>query len=165
MGKFNSKSFIASVEEAIKDKLRREGLVSLDQFRKLHHQDRLPRILVIEDDELIRKSLVRILEKSNLRVVTASDGTQLSKVLDNEPLDLVILDVGLPWINGFEIARLMKAHPDLKKIPLIFVSGFSSKDDIKQGFAVGADDYIKKPFEVEEIQRAVSTLLALNSYC
>lgn len=160
---FNAKSFLMSVEAAIKSKLRDEGLVSLDQFRKVHKKDRIPRILVIEDDEAIQRSLIRILEMQGLKVIVAKDGSQLSEVLDYEPIDLIILDIGLPWLNGYELARLMKAHPDLSTIPLIFVSGMCNKDDIKKGFEIGASDYIKKPFEVEEIQRAVRTLLALNS--
>jgi len=164
MGKiFNTKSFLISVEDAIKAKLRQEGLVSLDQFRQVHKKNRTPRVLVVEDDEAIQRSLSRILEKQGLRVIVASDGSKLSDVLDHEPVDLIILDVGLPWLNGYELARLMKANADLASIPIIFVSGMCTKDDIKRGFELGASDYIKKPFEVEEIQRAVNTLLVLNT--
>lgn len=164
MGKnFNTKSFIASVEAAIKAKLKQEGLISLEQFRLIHKKNHVPRVLVIEDDEAIQRSLTRILQKQGLKVAVASDGTQLSLVLDSEPIDLIILDIGLPWLNGYELAQLMKANSELCSIPLIFVSGMCNKDDIKRGFALGASDYIKKPFEIEEIQRTVHTLLALNS--
>jgi two-component system aerobic respiration control protein ArcA len=163
MGKsFDAKGFVKSVEDAIKDKLRDEGLVSLDQYRKIHHKDRVPKVLIVEDDESVRRSLVQIVEKIGLRTVTAPDGSRLGEVLDSDPVDLIILDVGLPWLDGYELATLMKDNPDLRTIPLIFVSAYCSKDDIKKGFSVGADDYIKKPFEIDEVQRAVSTLLLLR---
>ena len=96
-------------------------------------------------------------------MLAAADGTQLSSVLDDHPLDLIILDIGLPWINGFELAEMMKTHPDLKEIPLIFLSGRTSDADVKRGFEVGADDFIKKPFDLEKVKRTVNTLIHLNT--
>ncbi|MGE0526017.1 MAG: PleD family two-component system response regulator, partial [Bdellovibrionales bacterium] len=78
------------------------------------------------------------------------------------PVDLIILDIGLPWINGFELAEMMKAHPDLKDIPLIFLSARTSDQDVKRGFDVGADDYITKPFDIEKVKRTVNTLVHLT---
>lgn len=118
-------------------------------------------LLVIEDDETMRAALKRIFESEGYHVITAADGTQLSSVLDNQSLDMIILDIGLPWINGFELAELMKDHADLKRIPLIFISGLTSDADVKRGFEVGADDYIKKPFDVEKIKKTVNALMKL----
>lgn len=137
-------------------------MVSLDDFRTLRKRDQARSILIIDDDETIRAAMRRIFESEGYKVITAADGTQLSEVLDDDPIDLVILDVGLPWINGFELAKLMKEHEDLKKIPLIFVSAKTSELDIKRGFGVGADDYIKKPFDVDQIKKAVHTLMELH---
>ncbi len=77
-------------------------------------------------------------------------------------MDLIVLDVGLPWINGFELAEMMKANEDLSEIPLVFLSARTSDEDIKRGFAVGASDYIKKPFDIEKVKRTVNTLIHLN---
>ncbi len=139
-----------------------QEVVSLDDFRSLRKRDQLRSILIIDDDETIRAAMRRIFESEGYKVITAADGTQLSEVLDDDPIDLIILDVGLPWINGFELAKLLKEHEDLKKIPLIFVSAKTSELDIKRGFGVGADDYIKKPFEVDQIKKAVNTLMELH---
>lgn len=117
--------------------------------------------MLIEDDETIRAALKRVLEGEGYRVLAAADGTQLSSVLDDAALDLIMLDVGLPWINGFELAEMMKAHPDLKDIPLVFLSARTSEADVKRGFEVGADDYIKKPFDLEKVKRTVNTLIHL----
>jgi two-component system aerobic respiration control protein ArcA len=76
-------------------------------------------------------------------------------------VDLILLDVGLPWINGFELAEMMKGHKDLSEIPLVFLSARTSDADMKRGFSVGADDYIKKPFDIEKVKKTVNTLIRL----
>ncbi|MBX3020794.1 MAG: response regulator [Bdellovibrionales bacterium] len=136
-------------------------VVSMDDLRRLRERKVLRTVLLIEDDETIRAALKRVLEGEGYRVLAAADGTQLSTVLDDAAVDLIMLDVGLPWINGFELAEMMKAHDDLKDIPLIFLSARTSDADVKRGFEVGADDYIKKPFDLEKVKRTVNTLIHL----
>lgn len=140
-----------------------QSVVSLDQVRNLSpKKDPEPKvILIIEDDETMRSAMKRIFESDGHKVIMASDGTQLSTVLDDSPLDLIILDIGLPWINGIELAQLMKQHSDLKKLPLVFVSGKTSDEEMKKAFDVGADDFIKKPFDVEKLKKTVRTPLKL----
>jgi two-component system aerobic respiration control protein ArcA len=159
--KFHTKDLVDKIDRITKARIAQEKVISLDQFRQLKKVTTPPVLLVIEDDETMRKALSRIFEDDGYRVLTAADGTQLSKVLDDSPLDIILLDVGLPWVNGFELAQLMKEHQDLKSIPLIFISGRSSEADIKKGFAVGCDDYITKPFDIEKVKRAVATLMKL----
>lgn len=160
--KINTKQFIEKIEKITRDKLLGKDVVSLNDYRELTQREDPQTILVIDDDETMRASLKRIFERDGYKVLLAADGTQLSTVIDDSPIDLIVLDIGLPWINGFEIAKLMKEHDDLKSIPLIFISGKTSELDVRRGFDVGADDYIKKPFEIEEIRKAVSTLVTLN---
>ncbi len=157
----DTSDLVAKIEKITKEKLTKAGVVSLDKYRELTKKEETHTILVIEDDETMRNALRRIFEAEGFKVLSAADGTQLSDVL-NEPIDLVMLDVGLPWINGFELAKLMKEHKDLKKIPLVFISGKTSEIDIKRGFQVGADDYIKKPFDIEKVKKTVRTLLELK---
>lgn len=159
--KFNSKDLVDRIEKITRDRMSQEKVVSLQELRKLEKQKNPYNLLIIEDDETLRLAMRRIFEAEGYKVLTAADGTQLSQVLDDSPIDLIILDIGLPWINGFEIAELMKSHDDLKDIPLIFVSGRNSEVDIKKGFEVGADDFIKKPFDVEKIKKTVNTLIEL----
>ena len=161
--KINTKELVDKIEKITKERLLKEDVVSLKDFRDLTRKEDPLTVLVIDDDESIRASLKRILEPEGYRVLLAADGTQLSSVFDDSGLDLIVLDVGLPWINGYELAKLMKESSDLKTIPLIFVSGKTSELDVRRGFDVGADDYIKKPFQVEEIRKAVRTLLTLRS--
>jgi two-component system, OmpR family, aerobic respiration control protein ArcA len=161
-GNLNTKDLVKKIEKITREKMAKESVVSLDEYRDLRRRKEARTILIIEDDETMRSALKRIFESEGYRVRTAADGTQLSEVLDDNPIDLIILDIGLPWVNGFELAKLLKEHEVLKSIPLIFVSGKTSELDVKRGFEVGADDYIKKPFEIEQIKKAVNTLLKLS---
>ena len=161
--KINTKSLIDKIEKLTKEKMTQQDVVSLDQFRKVQKKEDPKSILVIDDDETIRAALRRIFEAEGYKIITAADGTQLSDVLDDSPIDLIVLDIGLPWLNGYELAKLLKEHEDLRKIPLIFLSGKTSELDVKRGFEVGADDYIKKPFDVDNIKKAVATLLKLTA--
>ncbi len=139
----------------------KRDIVNLGDIRKLKERQVPPTILLIEDDETIRAALERMLKGEGYRVLAVADGTQLSNVLDGNALDLIMLDVGLPWVNGFELAEMMKGQSDLKEIPLIFLSARTTDSDIKRGFAVGADDYIKKPFDLEVVKQTVRTLIHL----
>ncbi len=160
--KIDTKDLVNKIDKLTKERISKEKVVSLSEFRKLKSANITSTLLIIEDDETMRVALKRIFEDEGYKVILAADGTQLSTVLDDTPLDLIILDVGLPWINGFELAKLMKENSDLKDIPLIFVTGRTNEFDMKKGFDVGADDYIKKPFEIDEIKKSVKTLLKLH---
>ena len=162
-GKLNTKDLVDKIDKITKERIAKEKVVSLADFRKLKEKTEPATILVIDDDESMRSALQRIFESEGYKVILAADGTQLSHVLDDSTLDLIVLDIGLPWINGFELAKLMKENSDLKEIPLVFISGRTSEIDVKRGFELGADDYIKKPFEIEDVKKSVKTLLKLNS--
>ncbi|MEK6556320.1 MAG: response regulator, partial [Bdellovibrionota bacterium] len=115
--------------------------------------------------ESIRRALRSIFESEGYKVIVAQDATELSDVFDDysNSIHLILLDVGLPWVNGFELAEMMKEHKDIKKIPIVFLSGHSDQEMIRRGFSVGADDYITKPFELETVKRTIRTLLELQS--
>ncbi len=160
--KFNTKELVDRIAKLTKERMSKSDVVSMDDIRKLKERKVSRTILIIEDDETIRTALKRVFESEGYRVLAAADGTQLSSVLDESPVDLIMLDVGLPWINGYELAELMKANADLRDIPLVFLSARTSDADVKRGFDVGADDYIKKPFDIEKVKRTVNTLIHLR---
>jgi len=157
-----SKKLFLKIERLVRARMLSEKVISLQSLRDLH-REQPAKILVVEDDEILRKSLRRILESESYHVVTAQDATELSTVVENFLFDLIIMDVGLPWINGFELAELMKQHDQIKHIPLVFISGHSEVEMIKKGFRVGADDYLTKPFDLEKVKKTVRTLLYLNA--
>ena len=158
----STKKLVEKIEKITRDKITREKVVSLSDYRNLKKKEEPRTILVIDDDETIRQALKRIFEAEGYKVRVAADGTQLSSVLDETPIELIVLDIGLPWINGFELCKLLKENEDLKKIPLVFISAKTSEIDVRRGFEVGCDDYIKKPFEIDEVKNTVRTLLKLR---
>ena len=163
MGKtIDTKGLVDKIESITKERIRKNKVISLEEYRQLSKKIDPATILIIEDDEVMRKSLRRIFEDDGYKVLTAADGTQLSLVLDDTGVDLIILDIGLPWINGFELAKLLKQHEDLKNLPLVFVSGRTGDEDVKKAFDMGADDFIKKPFDIDKIKLAINTLVKLH---
>ena len=160
--KINTKDLITKIEKVAKARIASQPVVSLADFREAAKKEDPRVILVIEDDETMRMALKRIFESEGYVTKLAADATALSEVLDDTPIDLILMDVGLPWVNGFELAQLLKENKDLKGIPLVFVSGKASDDDMKRAFEIGADDYVKKPFDVEKLRKTVRTLLKLN---
>lgn len=161
--KINTQDLVSKIEKITRSRMTSGPVVELDSFRDLKKKLDPKVILVIEDDETMRTAMQRIFEADGYIVKLAADGGELSVALDDAPPDLILMDVGLPWMNGFELAQLLKEHKDLKQIPLVFVSGKTSDEDMKQAFAIGADDYIKKPFDIAKLRKTVQTLLKINA--
>ncbi|MEQ1722870.1 MAG: response regulator [Pseudobdellovibrio sp.] len=161
--KFITSDLINKIEKLTKQRMSEQPVVSLDEFRGAHKKMNPKNILVIEDDETQRLSLKRILEAEGYTTLMAADSAELTAVLDEEKeLHLILMDIGLPWINGFELAEMMKQHPDLKKLPLVFLSAQAEQEDFDKARAVGAADYIKKPFDIEKLKTVISKLLSDN---
>ena len=119
----------------------------------------LAHILVVDDDEIMRSALKRILDGEGYKVILAEDGLELSKVLETTRLDMVLLDVNLPWVDGYELCRLIKSHPNFTGVPLIMVSARKTKEDVEKGFDAGADDYVTKPFDIDYMLGVINKML------
>ena len=143
------KTLRRKVEAIKRKKITSKKVVSLDDFRELKAAIDTRVILVVDDDEVMRSALKRILVAEGYKVLLAEDGLELSKVLETTRLDMVLLDVNLPWVDGYELCRLIKNHHSLKDVPLILVSARKTKEDVEKGFSAGADDYVTKPFEMK----------------
>lgn len=117
------------------------------------------RILVVDDDPVVRRILLELLNK-NYSVILASTGVQLPDLIQKHTPDLVILDVMLPWVNGFELCRVIKSHPQGEKLPVLFLTGCKEKEDLMTGKEVGASGYLTKPFYAKNLYREVERLLA-----
>lgn len=159
--KFITSDLINKIEKLTKQRMSEQPVVSLDQFRDAHKKMNPKNILVIEDDETQRLSLKRILEAEGYTTLLAADSAELTAILDEDKeLHLILMDIGLPWINGFELAEMMKQHQDLKKLPLVFLSAQAEQTDYDKAREVGASDYIKKPFDIEKLKIVISNLLS-----
>lgn len=158
--KFITSDLINKIGKLTKQRMAEQPIVSLDQFRDAHKKMNPKNILIVEDDETQRLSLKRILEAEGYTALIAADSAELTALLDEEKeIHLILLDIGLPWINGFELAEMMKQHQDLKKLPLVFLSAQAEPEDYDRAREVGAADYIKKPFDIEKLKITVAKLL------
>ena len=113
------------------------------------------KILVVDDEKDITETLSFMLKASGYDVITASDGEEGLKSAKEENPDLIILDVMMPKINGYKIARLLKYDNKYKHIPIIMVTARGQDSDKLIGEETGADEYITKPFEFEEVLKSV----------
>lgn len=147
------------VEAIQKRRIVSQKVVDLNDYRNLQNHKHQPTILAVDDEEVMRNAIKRILEHEGYKVLLAEDAMAVSKVLDTVQLDLILLDINLPWVDGLELCSMLKRHPVLKQVPLVLLSGRRSKEDIDRGFAAGCDDYITKPFEIENMSQVVSRIL------
>lgn len=158
--RINIESLVDQIEKITREKIAGESVVSLEEYRKLKRKTGgKHNILVVDDDPTMRSALVRLLVDEGYNVESASDGTQLEKVFDKHTFDLILLDVGLPWVNGFELTDVLKAHEDLKHIPIVLISGMGSDEDMQKGLDLGAESYIRKPFDIDVLKNTVSNLI------
>lgn len=157
--RFSDHSFSKQVAALNKKAVAQSKVVNLKDYREVAAPQTTKTILVVDDELVMRNAIKRIFEKERYRVLVAKDAMELSKIIEDTKLDLILLDINLPWVDGYELCSLLKAHPLLSHLPVAFVSGNKTEEDIKRGFEAGCDEYITKPFEVDEIQNTVNQLL------
>jgi DNA-binding NtrC family response regulator len=115
------------------------------------------RILVVDDEEIVLRSCVRILAGGDYQVDTAQDGLEALRKIDENHLDVLILDIMMPKLDGLEVLRRVKeSHPD---IDVIMVTGLSQIDTAVQSMKLGAFDYLSKPFDPDELKLVVQRAL------
>lgn len=116
-------------------------------------------VLIVEDEESILLSLEFLLCKEGYAVTTARDGDAALHALQTKPPDLVLLDVMLPLIDGFELCRLIREIPALRGTRIMLVTARGREAEITRGMALGADAYLTKPFSTRELMEKVRALL------
>lgn len=120
-------------------------------------------ILVAEDQEHIRSLITYKLKNSGYSVVAVADGVEALKKAQEIRPDLILLDVMMPLMTGFEVLARLKQHEQLKSIPVLLVTAQSQEDEVLRGLELGADDYITKPFSPNELAARVKTVLMRHS--
>ena len=119
-------------------------------------------ILIVDDTLDNLRALIAVLRQEGFMVRGASSGASALRMIAADPPDLILLDIRMPEMDGYEVCRRLKADEKTAAIPVIFVSALGSVEDKIQGFAAGGVDYIPKPFQVEEVLARVKTQLTLR---
>ena len=115
------------------------------------------RVLIVEDDALLTEGLGRVLSRAGHAIAHAATGKQADLLLTNETFDLVVLDVGLPEIDGFEVLRRLRLRRSSTKV--LVLTARDAVEDRVHGLDLGADDYLTKPFSITEFEARVRALL------
>jgi putative two-component system response regulator len=122
------------------------------------------RILVVDDARENRTLLDRLLTAQGYMVQTAEDGTAALASIAKGPPDIVLLDVTMPGLDGFEVCRRVKADPATRLTPVVLITGLSDRESRIAGIDAGADDFVNKPFDAEELKARIRSLVRLKQF-
>ncbi len=115
------------------------------------------KVLIVEDNDKLRRMIDIYLKQNNFKTYTAKDGLEALDILDDNSIDLVICDIMMPNMDGFELIKELRTV--YKELPIIIVTAKESKDDKMMGFKLGTDDYMIKPIDLEELLMRIQALL------
>lgn len=117
------------------------------------------KILVIEDDPIILTLIKATLLREGYEVVTAANGSEGLRLVQEIQPQLVVLDITMPGLNGHQVCQYLRSEPTTMHLPIIMVTAMSRPADQRRGFELGADDYLAKPFQLAELVTRVQSLL------
>ncbi len=118
------------------------------------------KILIVEDSPTIRSLIISSIEEGgDFKFVETENGFEALKMLPRDKFDLIITDINMPDINGLELVNFIKKNENYKNIPLFIITTERSEADVKKGLALGADEYIVKPFSPDKLQEVVMRYL------
>jgi len=123
----------------------------------------VPKILIVEDDELNRDSLRRLLRRRGFEIVLAVDGEEGIAVARAEAPDLILMDMSLPVVDGWEATRQIKADPVIQATPIIALTAHAMSSDRDKALAAGCDDFDTKPIDLDRLVPKIHALLAATA--
>jgi signal transduction histidine kinase len=121
-------------------------------------------VLIVDDEPTARETLVAMLEGENYDLQLAKDGIETLRMLEQLQPDLILLDVMMPGMDGFEVCRRIRATPHLAEVPIILLTALDDRESLLKGIESGADDFISKPADRRELTARVRTITRLNRY-
>ena len=119
----------------------------------------MKKILIVDDEPNIVMSLEYTFKKQNFEVFIARDGMEALEILKNQLPDVIILDIMMPLVDGFETLQKIKSNDQLRHCKVIFLSAKNKESDIEKGLSLGADAYLTKPFSIKKVVDQVNELL------
>lgn len=120
---------------------------------------KIKKILVVDDDPYILMSLEFLMKKSGYDVMIARNGKEALELIEKQMPALLLLDIMMPDVDGYEICRQVKSSEKLKEIKVVFLSAKTKETDIQKGYDLGAALYVKKPFSTRELVKQINDLL------
>jgi CheY-like chemotaxis protein len=121
----------------------------------------MQRVLLCDDEMMNRKVAKKILTKEGYEVIEAENGEIALNYLKNEPFDLILMDLMMPVMDGYTVTEIIKSDEKLATIPLIIISALSDREAIHRGLALGADEYLTKPFDLIEFKLRINNALKI----
>jgi CheY-like chemotaxis protein len=123
-------------------------------------------VLVVDDEPDARALLDRLLKECGARVVAAGGALEALQTLERQPVDMILSDVGMPGVDGYEFMRRLRAHPDplLRKIPAIAVTAYARDDDRQRSAAAGFQQHVAKPYSFPELASAVAVMMRAREH-
>ena len=121
------------------------------------------KIVIVDDDRVTREMLTLALELEGYVVEQAANGLRLISSLHVDRPDLILLDVMMSWIDGFELCRSIKKNDEFKDIPVVFVSARKTGEDVQKGLSAGATDYFTKPVDIDRLTGRIREILAAQA--
>lgn len=119
-----------------------------------------PHVIIVDDDRDTREMLTLALDLEGFEVRQAANGLRLISAMHVDRPDVILLDIMMSWIDGFELCRAIKQNPSFHDIPVIFISARKSDEDERAGRAAGATDYFSKPLDMERLVSRMHEILA-----
>jgi DNA-binding response OmpR family regulator len=122
------------------------------------------RILLVDDDELVLIALRELLQSENYEVQIFSRGSEVLKKLDEEKFDLLILDIVMPEMNGFELCKMIRKKNNYEEKPILFLTAMNQEEDKKRGLEAGATLFISKPVLPQRLLATIADIIAYDSW-
>lgn len=132
--------------------------------REASEKSMKPRVLVVDDEHAVGEMLSQLLGREGYEVTVAADGFTAFEVMSHEPPDVILLDIVLPGLNGVEICRRLKQDPRTLLTPVVLVTGLGAREQRITGLEAGADDFLTKPVDTQELLARVRSLVRMKRY-
>ena len=133
-------------------------------LRKYRSDKNICVVMVVEDDPTTREMMVRMLHKAGMQVIEAENGEVALQRLQKHLPDLILLDLMMPQMDGFEVCQRLRADASLADVPIVMITALEDRHSRLRGIELGADDFISKPFDTFELRARLQNIIQINRY-
>jgi len=127
-------------------------------IKKFSEED-IMKVLIVDDDKTTRKMISLILKSKGYEVVTAENGIEALQKLGLERINLILTDMNMPYMDGIEFIKQVRANPDIANIPIVMITTEADEDEKRRAFEAGVDDYLVKPTNAEQISESMKKIV------